>query len=314
MATFADNTRLDVVRGLLNDTGLRKNNFSAVAAPTVGADASQGYEVGSQWYYNGTRYACLDATNGAASWLPYGLLTAVDRTKLDGIASGATANATNSQLRDRATHTGTQAISTVSGLQAAIDAKADAAAVMTLEQLQDAVAAMMQGGTHTNLSLTYDDAAGTISFTALGGGGGLTSEEVQDVVGGLTVQGTGILATYNDAANTLTIALAGESYTTAEKNKLAGIATGATANSADATLLARGNHTGTQAISTVTGLQAALTGKSDTGHTHTVANVTGLQAALDERPVVHVEATYAVALSYSTANPTHLVFSQEEAP
>jgi len=44
--------------------------------------------------------------------------------------------------------------------------------------------------------------------------------------------------------------------------KLAGIATGATANMADAALLARGNHTGTQAISTVSGLQGALDAKA----------------------------------------------------
>lgn len=45
------------------------------------------------------------------------------KTKLDGIATGATANASDAQLRDRATHTGTQAISTVSGLQTALDGK-----------------------------------------------------------------------------------------------------------------------------------------------------------------------------------------------
>jgi hypothetical protein len=45
------------------------------------------------------------------------------KTKLDGIATGATANATDAQLRDRATHTGTQAISTVTGLQTALDNK-----------------------------------------------------------------------------------------------------------------------------------------------------------------------------------------------
>jgi len=45
------------------------------------------------------------------------------KTKLDGIATGATANATDAQLRSRATHTGTQAISTVSGLQTALDGK-----------------------------------------------------------------------------------------------------------------------------------------------------------------------------------------------
>lgn len=41
------------------------------------------------------------------------------------VADGATANATNAELRDRATHTGTQAISTVTGLVAALDAKLD---------------------------------------------------------------------------------------------------------------------------------------------------------------------------------------------
>jgi hypothetical protein len=38
------------------------------------------------------------------------------KTKLDGIASGATANATDAQLRDRATHTGFQAATTITGL------------------------------------------------------------------------------------------------------------------------------------------------------------------------------------------------------
>ena len=45
------------------------------------------------------------------------------KTKLDGIAAGATANATDAQLRDRSTHTGTQAISTVTGLQMVLDGK-----------------------------------------------------------------------------------------------------------------------------------------------------------------------------------------------
>lgn len=45
------------------------------------------------------------------------------KTKLDGIASGATANSTDAQLRDRSTHTGAQAIATVTGLQTALDLK-----------------------------------------------------------------------------------------------------------------------------------------------------------------------------------------------
>lgn len=40
------------------------------------------------------------------------------KTKLDGVATGATANATDAQLRDRSTHTGTQAAGTITGLAA----------------------------------------------------------------------------------------------------------------------------------------------------------------------------------------------------
>lgn len=43
-----------------------------------------------------------------------GFMTGTDKTKLDGIATGATANATDASLRDRSTHTGTQLASTIS--------------------------------------------------------------------------------------------------------------------------------------------------------------------------------------------------------
>ena len=48
-------------------------------------------------------------------------------TKVNTIAEGATVNATDAALRDRATHTGTQAISTVADLQTALDGKATSA-------------------------------------------------------------------------------------------------------------------------------------------------------------------------------------------
>jgi len=50
-------------------------------------------------------------------------------------------------------------------------------------------------------------------------------------------------------------------YTTAEQTKLAGITAGATVNSTDAVLLARANHTGTQAISTIVDLSTNLSDK-----------------------------------------------------
>lgn len=93
--------------------------------------------------------------------------------KINTVADGATANATDAQLRDRATHTGTQAISTVAGLQSALDSKVNAEV-----------------------------------------GKGLSSND----------------------------------YTSAEKTKLSGIATGATANATDAQLRDRATHTGAQGI------------------------------------------------------------------
>ncbi|CTQ45759.1 DUF2793 domain-containing protein [Roseibium aggregatum] len=124
--------------------------------------------------------------------------------KVNGIAAGATANSSDSVLLDRANHTGEQAISTVTGLQGAIDAKVD---VVPGKQLST------------------------------------------------------------------------EDYTTLEKTKLAGIEDGATANSTDAFLLDRSNHTGTQPISSIEGLQAELDGggahafRTDNPHGVTKAQV-----------------------------------------
>jgi len=50
----------------------------------------------------------------AATTLVPGSMSAADKTKLDGVATGATANATDAQLRDRSTHTGTQTLATIS--------------------------------------------------------------------------------------------------------------------------------------------------------------------------------------------------------
>jgi hypothetical protein len=44
--------------------------------------------------------------------------TTADETKLDGIAAGATENDTDANLRARSSHTGTQAVSTISDFRA----------------------------------------------------------------------------------------------------------------------------------------------------------------------------------------------------
>jgi hypothetical protein len=109
-----------------------------------------------------------------------------------------------------------------------------------------------------------------------GGGGGGAVDSVNGQTGVVVLDA-------DDIADGTT----NHAFTAADDTKLAGIATGATANSSDATLLARANHTGTQLAATISDFNTAadarvvagITGKSDTGHTHTAANVTDFNAA-----------------------------------
>lgn len=64
-----------------------------------------------------------DATlNGATTSLA-GLMTAADKTKLNGVAASATANDTDANLKNRANHTGTQTAATISDFATAADAR-----------------------------------------------------------------------------------------------------------------------------------------------------------------------------------------------
>ena len=195
-----------------------------------------------------------------------------ERTKLGGVADGATANATDAALRDRSTHTGTQPSSTITDFT---------------EAVQDAVAALLAEG--TNVTLAYNDAGDQLTITAAGGGaGGLDAEGVRDAIGVAMVGLGNITVTPNDAADTITITTTATQNSTdaqlrdrathtgtqdldtttdsatrvamtpTERTKLAGVADGATANATDAQLRDRSTHTGSQDISTVNGLQAAL--------------------------------------------------------
>lgn len=86
--------------------------------------------------------------------------------------------------------------------------------------------------------------------------------------GGSPVTGAGTIA--------ITYSAGYQGYTTVEATKLSGVASGATANQTDAYLLSRANHTGEQAISTVTGLQAGLDAKANAAITITAgAGLTG---------------------------------------
>ena len=69
----------------------------------------------------------------------------------------------------------------------------------TNERVDDRVAALVVAG--TNITTTYNDAAGTLTINS----SGKTQEEIEDIVDGLLTAGAGIGLTYNDSAGTLTV-------------------------------------------------------------------------------------------------------------
>lgn len=104
----------------------------------------------------------------------------------------------------------------------------------------------------TNITVDDSDPANPI-ISADGGSGTVQSVDIA-VPTGFSVSGSPITTT-----GTITIAYASgyQGYTSAEASKLSGIASGATANSSDATLLNRANHTGTQLAATISDFSTA---------------------------------------------------------
>ncbi len=79
----------------------------------------------------------------------------------------------------------------------------------TDEEIQDIIGAMVSGNTETNISVTYDDAAGKLNFVS--NDTQLTTEQVQDIVGAMFSGNTetNITATYEDSDGTIDLVVGG---------------------------------------------------------------------------------------------------------
>ena len=155
-----------------------------------------------------------NATISEASGSAAGVMSVAHHDKLDGIASGATANST--------------------------------------ESIQDIVGGMVSGNSESGISVTYQDGDGTLDFSVTSqtdnnftttlknkldgiasGATANSTESIQDIVGAM-VSGnseSGISVTYQDSDGTLDFSVSSQTdnnFTTTLKNKLDGIASGAT--------------------------------------------------------------------------------------
>lgn len=171
----------------------------------------------------------LDATHAGTGGVAHvdvvaagasGFMTGSDKTKLDGITAGATANSPDSTLLARGNHTGTQTASTITGTKDATFIS-DFAAAADLRVTAGISAHAVAADPHPNY---LTPAEGNASYSLLG-----------HAHADATISVSGFMAA-------------------ADKVKLNGVAAGATANSPDATLLNRASHTGTQTSATISDL------------------------------------------------------------
>ena len=220
----------------LDDTAVTAGSYgSASAIPTFTVDAQGRITAASTVTVDTYSGWSLQADTGGAGSIPEG--TVVDIAGGEGIdtafsgstvtVSGELASTTNKGI---ASFNSTD-FSVSSGVVSIVH-----------EHIEDIVGGMLSGGGAT--SVAYNDSTGvvTISSTDTNTNTQRTDEEIRDVIGAM-ISGSGATSvTYNDSANTMVISstdnnttysvgdggLTQKNFTTALKNKLDGIAAGAT--------------------------------------------------------------------------------------
>lgn len=132
---------------------------------------------------------------------------------------------------------------------AAVDVHLTTVPHLTTENLDDRIANLLVAG--TNITLTYDDVANTLTIASTATGG-LTQEQAEDIVGALIQDNSVMDFTYDDAAGSLVATIKPGVVTStmlAGSIPLSKLATDP---------LSRTNHTGTQVASTISDFSEAV--------------------------------------------------------
>lgn len=192
--------------------------------------------------------------------------------KLQAIASSATKNQTDSWLKNRANHTGTQHYLTVSGLVPALDTKlsTDGAKVLSTENLTTTEA--------QKLSLLSAQATKNQPDAWLVDRTNHTGVQPISSV-------TGLEAALASKVNKVSgKSLSTLNFSEALSSKLGGIAQSATKNAPDAEIRNRSTHTGEQPMSSVAGLVAAVAQKATFVSGKFVGDSSDLQRFINDKP------------------------------
>jgi environmental stress-induced protein Ves len=230
------------------------NGRAAAAAPVQTVDGQAGAVSLSSSYAPLSHVGAGGAAHSnAVAAGAAGFMTGADKTKLDGIATGATQNSSDAFLLTRGNHTGTQLASTISDFNSATRAQVEA------ELVAGANVTITPSGTGATRQLTISAA----------GGGGSTNLSTTTSTTTLTVNSdTGTDAVLPAATPSVAGVL-----TAADKTKLDGIAAGAQVNVA--TNLSLGTITATAIpLNSSTGTDVTLPAAT--------ASLAGLQSAADK--------------------------------
>ena len=154
------------------------------------------------------------------------------------------------------------------------------------EAVDDRAAALIKAG--ANVSVTYDDAANTLTIAAAGGGG--SAPTISTDAGNQSKLGTDS-GVYTPLPTVAQIGAAPASHT-----HVIGDVTGL-----QTALNGKAPTVHTHVIADVTGLQTALDGKAPTTHTHTAAQITDFAEAVDDRAAALIKAGTNTTVTYDDA-------------